>query len=139
MDAPRYLHLVPGQPLPELERQPSRVLVICDELVDDSRWQALVSAWLIRSGCLYMLAWGPGCSSWDDSVDCANADVFDAGPIPSKSNAMTTWHEDESLQECMWFAKTCAFHPEVDLERTILLHIGRQPRETELVAGFARA
>lgn len=86
-----------------------------------------------------MLAWGAGCSQWDDSVDMANLEVFDYGDIPEESDAMTTWHADEPLAECMWFAKNCAMHPLVEIERTIIVHIGTQAREKELLAAYAEA
>jgi hypothetical protein len=136
--APRYVHLAPGAMPPEFASEPSRVLVVLDQLVAPD-WQQRVSRWLIATGCLYMLAWGPGCSSWDDSVDHANSEAFEHGDIPGESDAMTTWHDNEPLEECMWFAKNCAFHPDVSLDRTVILHIGPAPREHELLQAYADA
>jgi hypothetical protein len=113
-------------------------VVVLDQLVDPA-WQLLVSRWLIATGCLYMLAWGPGCSSWDDSVDHANAEAFGFAGIPDECDAMTTWHDDESLEECMWFAKNCAMHGDVDLVRTVILQIGTEPREQALLGAYAQA
>ncbi len=136
--APKYVHLVPGVAPPELASKPSRVLVILDQPVGFD-WQQQVSRWLIEMGCLYMLAWGPGCSSWDDSVDDANREAFGNDDIPEERDAMTTWHENDSLEECMWFAKYCAMHSVVELERTMILHIGPAPRERELLQAYANA
>ncbi|WP_455430931.1 DUF7684 family protein [Solilutibacter oculi] len=135
---PQYLHLVAGSGLPALARQPTRAVLVLDQPVDPI-WQRIVSSWLIEIGCLYMLAWGDNCSSWDDSVDIANHEPFGSSDIPEEADAMTTWHADEPLSECMWFAKNCATHSLVDLERTIILHIGPAPRERELVQAYAEA
>lgn len=122
----QYLHLLPGADLPILINQPSQVIVVIDAPVDQE-WQAEVSRWLIRCGCLYMLAWGRDCSTWDDSVDLANAEAHDFGFIPENRDTMTTWHADEPIEECLWFAKHCAVHPTVTLTRTLILHIADRP------------
>ena len=133
-----YVHLQPGAKPPPLPRAPSRVLVVLSTPVEPA-WQARVSTWLIQLGCLYMLAWGPGCSTWDNSVDTANGAAFGFGEIPDDAFCMTTWHENESLKEFMWFAKNCGHHPDVELTRTLLIHIGSVPRPTELAAAYAEA
>jgi hypothetical protein len=134
----QYLDVAPGTDPPQLDHKPSRVIVVLDS--EQSRdWQSQISRWLISIGCLYMMAWGPGCSSWDDSVDHANAEAFAFGPIPEECDAMTTWHESEPLKEVMWFAKNCAFHPCVELTRTLVLHVGVQAREAELLSSYNAA
>lgn len=135
---PQYIHLFPGCDLPVLPHRPTRALLVLDLLVDPE-WQDLVSRWLIGTGCLYVLAWGEGCSSWDDSVDIANLEDFDYGDIPQKFDVLTTWHADEPLAECMYFAKTWATHFLVEIERTVIVHIGVQARESELLAAYAEA
>jgi hypothetical protein len=86
-----------------------------------------------------MIAWGVGCSSWDDSVDFANLRAFDDEEIPDDAFVMTTWHEAEPLSETLWFAKHSAFHPTVDLRHTLLVHISRSAREHELLAALNEA
>ncbi|WP_425511283.1 DUF7684 family protein [Pseudomarimonas salicorniae] len=133
-----YLSIKPGESPPALAAEPSRVIVVLDTEVSPE-WQSTVSEWLVSVGCLYMLAWGARCSSWDDSVDHANLEAVGFEAIPEGADVMTTWHENESLQEVMWFAKSCAFHSSVDLTRTIILHVGESPREQELCAIYAAA
>jgi hypothetical protein len=101
-------------------------------------WQNSVSRWLVDSGCLYMMAWGEGCSSWDDSVDWANIDEFPNG-IPDDQFVMTTWHEEESLDEVFWFAGHCANHGDVDLADTLILHVSPAARRDEMLARFRAA
>ena len=114
-------------------------MVVVVEAEVSPEWQAIVSDWIVRSGCLYMMAWGVGCSSWDDSVDFANLEEFKFGEIPENRFIMTTWHSDEPLADVFWFSKNCASHPTVELERTVLLHISAQNREQELLAAYAEA
>jgi hypothetical protein len=75
MSQPVYVRVAPAGGFPEIGPQPKRVVVIA-EAQCSANWQALASEWLVRSGCLYMIACGPDCSSWDDSVDLANVERF---------------------------------------------------------------
>lgn len=133
-----YLHLLPESTdfFNSLPESPSRVVVIVEAPVTPT-WQHAVSRWLVEGGCLYMMAWGLDCSSWDDSVDMANLEMFDFEPIPEERFVMTTWHEEDPLQEVFWYAKNLAHHPMVEVESTVLLHISAQPREAELLAAYA--
>lgn len=134
-----YIHLKAGDTPPEFAvSTPNRVVVIVEAEVTPE-WQSLVSDWIVRSGCLYMMAWGANCSSWDDSVDIANLEEFKFGEIPEDRFIMTTWHSDESLAEVFWYAKNNALHPTAELEHTVLLHISARAREHELLAAYAEA
>lgn len=112
-------------------------MVVMVEAEVSAAWQSTVSHWIIDSGCLYMMAWGVECSSWDDAVDIANLERFDFGKIPEDHSVMTTWHTDEPLAEVFWFSKNDAFHPTVKLEHTVLLHISAESKERELLAAYA--
>ena len=134
-----YLQVVEGGALPEsISRSPFRAVVVAEGAVS-ADWQASVSEWLVRSGCLYMVAWGVNCSSWDDSVDMANIQEFEFKEIPEDRFVMTTWHEDQPLSEALWFAKHNAFHPTVPLRHTLLLHISAQNGEQELLRAYGVA
>jgi hypothetical protein len=133
-----YLRVPPDGELPSLAPCPTRVVVIA-ETKCWAGWQAEVSAWLVRLGCLYMMAWGPECSSWDDSVDVANLEEFEYKDIPEDRFVMTTWHSDEPLGEVFWFSKNCATHPTVVLQRTVLFHISNQDRGLEFLNLYAEA
>jgi hypothetical protein len=127
-----YLRLSANQSPPSLVKTPFKAVVVIEQAVSDA-WRAQVSDWLVRSGCLYMVAWGDQCSAWDDSVDVANLSAFDWGDIPDDDFVMTTWHEREALAEAFWFAKNAAFHPTVDLDRTMIVHVTQHDRGTELL------
>ena len=135
----RYLRLSPGDTPPNLnDFTPFKAVLIVETDVE-ADWQTSVSRWLADSGCLYMMAWGNGCSSWDTSVDEANLEQFDYGEIPEDDFIMTTWHENEPLEEVLWFAKTTAHHPTVELRNVLFLHVGANDREDEISALFAAA
>lgn len=118
--------------------RPFKCLVLVSQEVTDS-WQHSVSEWLVASGCLYMMAWGRNCSSWDDSVDIANLEDFDFGDIPDDKFVVTTWHSDEPLEAVIRFAKFSAHHPTVDLEKLVVLDIGQSGREEMLLKLFDNA
>ena len=93
----------------------------------------------MTSGCLYMMAWGKNCSSWDDSVDIANLERFAYEDIPDSQSVMTTWHENESLEEVFWFSKNNSSHPTVALQSVVLVHIAARERQSELLHAYAEA
>lgn len=134
-----YVHLPPGSELPSIgESGPFRAVLVLEQAVADD-WQGRVSEWLVESGCLYMMAWGVGCSSWDDSVDWANHTVVGLDEIPEDRFVMTTWHDDESLAETFWFAGFSAYHPTVSLEQIAIVDIGPQHREDEMLQAYEAA
>jgi hypothetical protein len=82
-----------------------------------------------------MMAWGKECSSWDTAVDIANIEEFSSSDIPEDRFVMTTWHNEEPLEEVFWFCKNCADHPTTSLPDVIILHISSEPdKETFLKA-----
>ena len=133
-----YVHLPSGSELPTLPSDQAFRGVLIVEAPVTVQWQDRVSKWLVDSGCLDMMAWGPGCSSWDDSVDWANIESFESGDIPEDRFVLTTWHEGQSLEEAFDFCKACAKHPVVPLPVVMLIHIAEQERETELRERFNR-
>ena len=55
------------------------------------------------------------------AFDCANLEVLDFGDFPDSEFVMTTWHENEPLQEDFWFAKEAAHHPTVKHDNILVL------------------
>ena len=128
-----YLHLAPGQAPPDIgTKRPFRAVIVLEQDTS-SEWRARVSDWLVQSGCLYMMAWGPESSAWDDSLDWANIATFGGEEIPDDRFVMTTWHDDEPLSETLWFAEHTACHPTVPIDETIIIDIGPQERCAELL------
>jgi hypothetical protein len=137
--AARYLQVAPEAELPNLRVvRPFRAVLLLRESVSND-WRNRVSDWLVSEGCLYALAWGLECSAWDDAVDWANIAAFDFKPIPPEQFVMTTWHEDETVEEVFWFAKHCAGHPTVTLESNLILDISSLSREAATMQAWADA
>ena len=86
-----------------------------------------------------MVAWGRDCSAWDDSVDWAAILASKNAVIPDDQSVMTTWHDDESLAEAFCFAKNGAFHPTIELVRTLIVDIAPNPRPSEMMAAYTAA
>jgi hypothetical protein len=62
---------------------------------------------LLDAGCVYFCCWGPGCERVHDIID--EEDSKDGLPVvDNESTIMTTWHDDESLEESVWFALNVA-------------------------------
>lgn len=139
MDTVAYLHLPVGQSPPSLEgRRAFKALLVSEQPADDA-WQALVSEWLVRSGCLFMSAWGHDCGGWHDSVDRANLAAFDFGEIPDDALVRTIW-DDGPLTHALWFVANCAFHPTITtFDHTIIIHIAAEARRAELLSAFQKA
>lgn len=93
-----YIHLPFGAELPEIVVGPRRLLVIAEHVVPTD-WMDAVSDWIVKSGCLFMMAWGADCEKWHDSVDYAYLAHHDFGDVAEDSFMMTTWHDDEPLNE----------------------------------------
>ena len=106
----RYLHLRPDEAQPELASGPFRALIVSEAEVPQN-WRNGICEWLLKSGCLYVVAWGVECEVWHDTVDETNLEMFDFGDIPDDRFVMTTWHTDEPLSEALWFGGQCAFIP----------------------------
>jgi hypothetical protein len=134
-----YIQITSGSKPPEISSLgPFRVIIIIEEEVTPE-WQSTISQWLVKSGCLYMMAWGNNCSSWDDSVDYANLEEFNYEEIPKDKFVMTTWHENEPLEEVLGFANNFAFHPTINLPNTVILHIAPNNHEKEVMSKYADA
>jgi hypothetical protein len=134
----QYLWLPSGAAPPDLPIGPFRAVIVIEEPVEPD-WRNRVSEWLVKSGCLYMVAWGHECSAWDDSVDWANLDEFGFGEIPEERFVLTSWHEKETLAEAFWFAANCAFHSTVDLPITLIIHVSELPGEAEMLELYRKA
>ena len=135
----RYVRVQDGDPLPDVvDLKPFKAIVVIENR-PSLEWQHRASEWLVGSGCLYMMAWGEDCTSWDDSVDWANLETFDFGDIPEEESVMTTWHDSESLEEVFLFAKELALHSTVKLSNVLILHIGAENKREKLEAMFRNA
>ena len=136
---PRYVQIEPNSEAPEISALAPFKAIVVLESEYETAWQASISEWLVKSGCRYMMAWGPNCSSWDDSVD--HADI-DAGGLEDDAKfVMTTWHEDETLESVFWYSQFCAnfSYDEVELENVLIVHVSNVNREAEYLDLFEKS
>jgi len=132
----QYLQLQPESNLPDISAlNIFRTVVIAEEPVTPD-WLYKVSSWLVWSGTLYVMTWGNSCEYWHDSIDFANMEVFNFEQIPEEKFVMTTWHENEPLEEVFWFSKNSAFHPIVEISNTLILHISNRDRSLEFLSMY---
>lgn len=138
MTMPRYIHLFPGSALPDLAGIAPFKAVLVAECEVAPEWRFRVCDWLVRSGCLYAVAWGVKCEAWHDDVDFAHIAMFNYEPAPDDKFVMTSWHAGEPLSEAFWFCEMCALHPTIQLEPWIV-HIASESRESETIAAYRAA
>lgn len=66
----------------------------------------------LGAGMVYLCAWGQGCERFHDIVDeCLVEDDLGARRfvgVTANDVVMTTWHNDETLEEALDFFTTCA-------------------------------
>jgi hypothetical protein len=71
----------------------------------------------LAKGMVYFCSWGAGCERFHDIVDDAIviADLQEHGHSGTATayHVMTTWHDDETLDEALDFLATCAIPADV--------------------------
>jgi hypothetical protein len=62
--------------------------------------------WVMDQGAVYVCVWGTGCEHVHDVIDETIVEaIVKLGQMESDDTIiMTTWHDDESLEEALWFA-----------------------------------
>ena len=66
-----------------------------------------IANWALAQGAVYLCVWGPDCERVHDIMDEVVADRnFDE---TDEDVVMATWHDDETLEEALWFAVKSAF------------------------------
>ncbi len=81
------------------------VLVMWDSLSESPERLWTVAQKLVALGGVYFCCWGSGCEVLHDTIDHAAKE----NEIAENSVLMTTWHDNESLQEVLWFFINTAF------------------------------
>ena len=135
----KYLRITDEKDLLDLSYLSPFKAVVISEIFTSVDCKKIVSKWLIRSGCLYVMAWGRECGSWHDFVDWARSEDSNYDEIPEASFVMTTWHDDEPLAEVIWYAKYAALHLEVELQHTLFLHIAPNDKSGKFKRMYRKA
>lgn len=64
---------------------------------------------LLERGCVYACAWGPDAGRVEAAFDLVSIEAEDAGRPYVSDVVMTTAHENEALDQALWFAVYTAF------------------------------
>jgi len=97
------------------------LLVVGDRSVSPEE-QGELSRQFVREGCRYAVCFGHGCSSWDDSIDMVG--VMDDVEGRAGAFVMTTWHEDETIEEVVEFFATNTRFDDWSAREYVVLVIG---------------
>ncbi len=124
--------------MPELGPKPYLLLLVA-ELGVEPEWRNELADHLIATGCFYFCACGVDCSIWHDCVDVAVLEKFDFKGVPNEEFVMTTCHENEPLEEAMWFAHHGAGHPFAVFERCHILHLAHNAEQQRMLARYEAA
>jgi hypothetical protein len=95
-------------PKPELTSPNFVLLLACDARVIEASAIATFASSIIDQGIAYLCAWGPDCERVHDIFD----EVHVMREIDEKREyprVMTTWHNDESLDEALWYMLNSAY------------------------------
>jgi hypothetical protein len=113
------------------------MLVVADPSVTaDERWA--VSTDIVRRGCRYVVCTGHDCALWDDSIDWAELQATDFSP-PDDRFIMTTWHEDDSLEDVAeWFRWRTVFDDFVPTRFLVVLLGGDAATEGHVRSAIER-
>jgi hypothetical protein len=124
----KYVHLPADVPISiPMEMTKFKCLLLIEREVSND-YKNEVSAALIAAGCLYALAWGLNCSVWHDAVDWAFLEHYDYGDYPEGKLVMTTWHDRDTLEEAVAFAKHCTKYSDVKLDDILVLDFTKHER-----------
>ncbi len=133
------MHLPAGSEPPVIGQDGPFKAVLVVEQDSAQEWRDRVGDWMIRSGCLFMMAWGRDAVEWHDSVDWALLTIHDFQDIPDKKHVMTTWHDDESLADVFWFSGHAAWHDTAPEMHTWIIHVGEGDRKQLILEKYAAA
>ena len=86
---------------------------------------------LLGNGCIYSCSWGPESGRVETAFDVETARAEVAGR-PYADPVMTTSHEDEALDEALWFALFAAFPPDGDAGAVVTIVDDRWRAEVEI-------
>lgn len=107
-----------------------KALVIIDRPIGEEVRFAWAD-WLVKNPCRYMLAWGFECTKWDDDVDDTvvmktieledqNITLWQGIPL-NDYHIMTTWHENQPLEEVIESCIRCDEYDEEKIEWTWII------------------
>lgn len=77
------------------------LIYIADETISNEEQETL-SDQIVISGCRYAVCAGHKSSSWDNSIDMSDI-KRNGGEVLDENLVMTTWHDNEALEDVVFF------------------------------------
>jgi len=111
----------------ELPQEPYIVVLAIHNNNVTNDWRNQCSDWIVKSKqCYWALAWGYECSIWDDALDYSYLEFCNYDlPEDDDYNFMTTWHENQTLEDVREFAESISVDtlPQQTLYEIVVLNI----------------
>lgn len=111
----------------DLPKEPYIVVIAIHNNNVSNDWRNKCSDWIVKSEqCYWALAWGHECSIWDDALDYSYLEFCNYDlPDDDDYTLMTTWHEDQTLEEVIEFAESIPVDtlPQQAIYQIIVLNI----------------
>lgn len=96
---------------------------------------------LLSAGGAVFGCWGSGCRRIQEIIDEIDSDPFREKDVPDDAVIMTSWHEDESLEDALWFflnESTPDTHFEETLGSSLAISIGAPESAAKIRAALER-
>jgi hypothetical protein len=74
---------------------------------------------LIHKGLVYVCTWGPDCEKAHDAFDQGSYKYEEE--TGNQFHLMTSWHENETIENALWYGVFSAFSPDEFLSKTATL------------------
>ena len=111
-----------------------------DSRIESAAEVARLARMLLDAGCVYFCCWGPGCERLHDVID-EEYSKDGLSVHDDESTIMTTWHDDQSLEESVWFALNVAFPDDRffdECKSVVAVCIGSTSLATEIAKALER-
>lgn len=80
------------------------------------------------------MTWGLNCEEWhDDEIESVSLELLGYEDTRDDDLVLTTWHDDEPIEQVLWFAAQCAHHPVQPLEHTLIVQISEKEQADRFV------
>ena len=98
--------------------------VIAEDAALNGEEMYQISLSLVEAGCRFAVCSGIECSIWDDAIDYAAMEIFPDTEHGEGTLVMTSWHENENLEEIANFVTHCTGFEEFVPNHYLVVSIG---------------
>lgn len=88
---------------------------------------------VLQENCKYFLAGGKNSENWHHYADEIHISLYPDFSPPDWEHVMTTWHENETLEEVMWFALNNTNFDHHDFKNYVLIEIDTHFSQMEIL------